>query len=171
MRTTPDATSRLMKPVLVIVLACLVGDVAISAQRSRGNVRSSSQQSVNRNSGRNVNQNVNRNVNQNVNRNVNQNVNVNRNIDVNRDVDVNVNVNNRYGGYGCCYNSGWGTAAAVATAAVVTAAVVGSVVHTLPPSCTVVVVGGLSYQQCGSTWYQPQIAGGSTTYVVVNPPR
>jgi hypothetical protein len=32
-------------------------------------------------------------------------------------------------------------------------------------------VNGFTYQQCGTTWYQPEIAGGSTTYVVVNPPR
>jgi hypothetical protein len=32
-------------------------------------------------------------------------------------------------------------------------------------------VNGFAYQQCGSTWYQPQISGGSTTYIVVNPPR
>jgi hypothetical protein len=31
-------------------------------------------------------------------------------------------------------------------------------------------VNGLTYQQCGSTWYQPQFAGTSTTYVVVAPP-
>jgi hypothetical protein len=50
-------------------------------------------------------------------------------------------------------------------------AVIGSVVHTLPPSCSMVVVNGISYQQCGSSWYQPQFAGGNTTYVVVNAPR
>jgi hypothetical protein len=33
------------------------------------------------------------------------------------------------------------------------------------------VVNGITYQQCGSTWYQPQFAGTSTTYVVVNPPQ
>jgi len=53
----------------------------------------------------------------------------------------------------------------------VTAAVVGSLVYSLPPSCTSVVVNGFAYQQCGSTWYQPQFAGTTTTYVVVNPPR
>ncbi|MFA9439082.1 hypothetical protein ACDA63_05540 [Uliginosibacterium sp. sgz301328] len=62
--------------------------------------------------------------------------------------------------------------AAVATAAVVTtAAVVGSIVHSLPPSCSVVSVNGITYQQCGSTWYQPQYAGTTVQYVVVNPPR
>jgi hypothetical protein len=49
----------------------------------------------------------------------------------------------------------WAAVMSVALA-VVTAAVVGSMVHTLPPSCTVIAVNGISYQQCGSTWYQPQ---------------
>ncbi|MFZ0135365.1 MAG: hypothetical protein WAK95_22730 [Desulfobacterales bacterium] len=50
---------------------------------------------------------------------------------------------------------------------------VGSIVaaSALPPSCTVMVVNGIIYQQCGSTWYQPQFAGTQVSYVVVNPPR
>ena len=60
--------------------------------------------------------------------------------------------------------------AAVATA-VVAAAVIGSMVSTLPPSCTMVMVNGFAYQQCGSTWYQPQISGSSTTYIVINAQR
>jgi len=48
---------------------------------------------------------------------------------------------------------------------------VGSAVRSLPPQCTSVVVGGVAYQQCGSTWYRPQDAGSQVTYVVVNPPR
>lgn len=61
--------------------------------------------------------------------------------------------------------------AAVATAAVVgTAVVVGSVVRSLPPSCSTTVVGNVAYQQCGNNWYQPQYSGSQVTYVVVNPP-
>jgi hypothetical protein len=86
---------------------------------------------------------------------VNQNVNVNRN--------VNVDVDHR--GYG------YGGAAAVAGAAVITAAAIGTVAHSIPPSCTTVVSGGVTYQQCGNTWYQPQYAGTSVTYVVTNPPQ
>jgi hypothetical protein len=55
--------------------------------------------------------------------------------------------------------------------AAVAAAVVGSMVSTLPPSCSTVIVDGFAYQQCGGTWYQPQISGGSTTYIAVNAPR
>jgi hypothetical protein len=127
--------------------------------------RSSARTSVNSN-------NVNRNANINRNTNINNNVNVNRN--------VNVNVNNSYhggayygGGYyggGCCYHP-VATAAAVTAAAVVTAAVVGSIVNQPPAGCVTQVINGLAYQQCGSTWYQPQISGSSTTYIVVNPPR
>jgi hypothetical protein len=58
------------------------------------------------------------------------------------------------------------------TAAVVgTAVAVGTVVHTLPPSCTAVRVGNVAYQQCGPTWYRPSYAGSAVTYTVVAPPR
>ncbi len=98
-------------------------------------------------------------------RNVNRNVNVN----VNRDIDVHGGYRGGYYG-GCCYHP-VATAAAVTATAVVTAAVVGSVVNTLPAQCSSVVINGFAYQQCGNTWYQPQLSGGATTYVVVNPPR
>ena len=58
-------------------------------------------------------------------------------------------------------------AAAVGTAVAVTSAVIGSMVATVPPNCVPVNYGGMIYQQCGSTWYQPQ----GTQYVVVNPPN
>jgi hypothetical protein len=141
----------------LLAIATLLSGSALSAQRG-GNYRSTAQTNVNRNANRSTNTNINRNTNVNVNRNVNVNVN-----------------NNHYqgGGYyggGCCYHP-VATAAAVTAAAVVTSAVVGSIVHSVPPSCSAVVVNGLTYQQCGSTWYQPQFSGTSTTYVVVNPPR
>jgi hypothetical protein len=37
-------------------------------------------------------------------------------------------------------------------------------------SCTNVVVNGITYSQCGSTWYQPTYSGADVTYVVVNAP-
>jgi len=61
--------------------------------------------------------------------------------------------------------------AVVGTAAVATAVAVGTVVRSIPPSCTSVMVGNVAYQQCGPTWYQPRYAGSQVTYVVVNPPR
>ncbi len=61
--------------------------------------------------------------------------------------------------------------AAVVTAAVIgTAAVVGSVVRSLPPSCSTMVVDNVPYQHCGNAWYQPRYSGSQVTYVVVNPP-
>jgi hypothetical protein len=61
----------------------------------------------------------------------------------------------------------------VATTAAVagTAIAVGTVVHSVPPSCTTTVVGNVAYKQCGGTWYQPRYAGSEVTYVVVAPPR
>ena len=96
--------------------------------------------------------------------------NVNRNTNINANRNVNVNVNNNRGG--CC-NNGWdndyhpvATAAAVTAAVVVTSAVVGSMVNTVPAGCVPVNYGGMIYQQCGSTWYQPQ----GSQYIVINPP-
>ena len=71
-----------------------------------------------------------------------------------------------YHGHGCCYHPVATTAAVVATAIVI-----GSIVHSLPPSCTAVYVNGVMFQQCGSAWYQPQFYGTSVTYVVVAAPR
>jgi hypothetical protein len=42
----------------------------------------------------------------------------------------------------------------------------GSMVRTVPAGCVPVNCSGMVYQQCGSTWYQPQ----GTQYVVINPP-
>jgi hypothetical protein len=90
---------------------------------------------------------------------------------VNRDVNVNVHntYNSGYYGGGCCYHP-VATAAAVTATAMVTSAVIGSMVNTLPPSCTAIMANGVSYQQCGNTYYQPQFVNGNTTYVVVNHP-
>jgi len=89
------------------------------------------------------------------------------NVNVNKNVNVNVD-NNR----GCC-NNGWdndyhpiATAAAVTATVAVTSAIVGSIVNAPPPGCVPVNYGGYIYQQCGSTWYQPQGA----QYVVIAPP-
>jgi hypothetical protein len=89
------------------------------------------------------------------------------NVNVNRNTNVNVDVDGRGG---CC---GWdddyhpiATAAAVTATVAVTSAIVGSIVNAPPPGCVPVNYGGIVYQQCGTTWYQPQ----GTQYVVINPP-
>jgi hypothetical protein len=142
----------LRRPVSILLALLLCGAAPVLA---RGGARTS----VNRNAGGN--------------RNVNHNYNRNTNVNVNRHVDVDVHHHGGYYGGGCCYHDYHpvATAAAVTATAMVTSAVIGSVVHTIPPSCTAVMVNGFTYQQCGSTWYQPQFQGTSTTYVVVNPPR
>ena len=107
--------------------------------------------------GRQINNNTRTSVNRNTTVNRNTNVNVNRNVDVDVDVDRN-----------------WhpvATAAAVTATVAVTSAVVGSIVHSVPPSCVPVVINGITYQQCGTTWYQPQYAGSTVQYVVIAPPR
>ena len=100
--------------------------------------------------------------------------NVNRNTNVNTatvnsttvNVNKNVNVNS-----GCCYNN-VGVGGAVA-AGVVAGAVVGTAIaaSALPPACSAMVVNGVTYQNCGGAWYQPQYAGSQVTYIVVNPPK
>jgi hypothetical protein len=95
-------------------------------------------------------------------------VNFNRPINVG-DIDVHHDYDRP--GTGCCYYDHPVAAAAVVGAAAVTAAAIGSTVYTLPSSCTTVVVNGITYEQCGSSWYQPQFSGTTTTYVVVNPPQ
>jgi hypothetical protein len=150
--------ARAFCPSVAIALAALLcGPVAAHAQRF-------ARTSVNRSASFNRNIDVNRSAN------INRNVDVNRNVNVNRNVDV--DVDRGWGGWGgCCYHSGVGVAAAAAaTSAAVTAAVVGTRVYALPPSCTAVVAGGVTYQHCGSVWYQPQFVGTGTTYVVVNAP-
>jgi hypothetical protein len=141
---------RIALPLLGMALLCLSAGPA---------------QAVNVNRSANVNQNVNRNVNVNQNTNVNRNVNVNQNTNVN--VNRNVNVSGGY--YGPSYHSGPSVAGVVA-ATVVTAAVVGTVVRSLPPSCSTVYVNGFAYQNCGGTYYQPQYQGSNVTYIVVNQP-
>jgi hypothetical protein len=104
------------------------------------------------------------NVNQNVTHtNVNRNAQVNSNVNVNRNINVDVDNHNDYHPVA--------TAAAVTAGVALTSAVIGSMVYSLPPSCSAVVVNGFTYQQCGSSWYQPQYAGTQVSYVVVNPPR
>jgi uncharacterized alkaline shock family protein YloU len=100
--------------------------------------------------------NVNRDVN--VNRNVNVNVNTRRNVDIDVDVDRH-------------HRHPIATAAAVGATMAVTSAVIGSMVYTLPPACSTVVVNGIAYSQCGGVWYQPQYMGSTVQYVVINPPR
>jgi len=179
---TYRSCSRLIAPVVAALM--LVTSSSVLAYETRGTTRTSvNSANVNRNTNVNT-ANVNRNTNvntANVNRNTNVNTaNVNRNTNVNatnvnRNVNVNstnVNVNRNVNvNTGCCYNNvGMGGAVA---AGVVAGAVVGSAIaaSALPPACSAVVVNGVTYQNCGGAWYQPQYSGSQVTYIVVNPPR
>jgi hypothetical protein len=118
---------------------------------------------------RGVRTNASSNVNHNVNANRNTNVNRNANVNVNR--NVNVNVDNDYrGGWDNHYHP-IATGVAIGATAAVTAAVIGSVVYSVPPSCSTVIVNGISYSQCGNTWYAPRYSGTTVQYVVVNSPQ
>ncbi|MFT3924842.1 MAG: hypothetical protein QM778_20070 [Myxococcales bacterium] len=96
------------------------------------------------------------------NRNYNQNVNVNRNVNVHNDVNV------YHHGY---YYDGWGHPVAAAAAVTATAIAVGTIVASLPPQCSTMVMGNVTYQNCGGTYYQPVYQGTTVQYVVVNPPQ
>jgi len=142
------------------------GSASGSASRS-ANVNASQSASVNSNVNANRSANVNSNVNANRNVNVNSNTNVNSNVNVNRNVNVDVDVDNHWDAH---YHPVARTAA-VTTAVAITAAAIGSVAYSIPPSCVTVVVNGATYQQCGSTWYQPRYAGTSVQYIVVTAPH
>ncbi len=155
---------RPLVPVLAIALVAGIATLAVAlpAEAARphgsGGVRATASGNVNRAPAGNRNLDHSRNVNRNV----------NRDIDVHRDIDVDVHG-------GCCYHDHWddhpvATAAAVTAAVSLTAAAIGSIAYSLPPSCSQVIVNGIAYQQCGSTWYQPQYAGTTVQYVVVNAP-
>ena len=92
------------------------------------------------------------------------NVNSNRTINADRHRDIDIDVDDR---------NDWVDDHPVAAAAVVarTSAAIGSTVYSIPPSCSVVVVDSVTYQQCGSVWYEPRYVDTSIQYVVVDAPH
>ena len=83
------------------------------------------------------------------------------NVNVSQNVNVNVDVDQRGG-----WDHPVAGAMVVGGAIAVTAAAIGSMVNTVPTGCVPINYGGMIYQQCGSTWYQPQ----GSQYMVVSPP-
>jgi hypothetical protein len=149
-----------LAPLTVLILAGFaMAPVAEAARGGENKNVNNSNRDVRSNDVRStsVNNVSNKNVNVNANKNVNVNANVNRN--------VNVNVNNHGGGWDNDYHP-VATAVAVTAAVAVTSAVIGSMVRTVPANCVPVNYGGMIYQQCGGTWYQPQ----GTQFVVIKPP-
>jgi hypothetical protein len=96
---------------------------------------------------------------------------VNRNVNVDRDLDVHGNVYGGYDRWGHPVAAGAAMGAAAGVAGAATSAALGSSVAALPPSCSTVVVNGIGYSQCGSTWYEPYYSGTSVEYMVVSPPQ
>ncbi|UOA08645.1 hypothetical protein [Methylobacter sp. S3L5C] len=136
----------------------------VVARDVRGNTRVNVNQGGNFNRGANINRSTN----------INQHTNVNRNTNINRNTNVNVNRNvNVHGGgyYNHNHNDGIGVGGAIAIG--VAGMAIGSMITAaaLPPSCSMVNINGMTYQHCGSSWYQPQYAGSQVNYIVVNPPR
>lgn len=79
--------------------------------------------------------------------------------DMRIDNDTNVNINADNNGDWGDWNDHYHPVArgvAVGTAAAVSAAVVGSMMYSLPPSCTTRYDTGVSYSYCGGVWYAPQ---------------
>jgi hypothetical protein len=134
------------------------GGVSQSRDISSTSIRSS--QDVNRSVARNGD----------LNRNVNAG-DVNRNVNVDRDLDVHGNFYGGYDRWGHPVAAAAAVGAAAGVAGAVTSAALGSSVAVLPPSCSTVVVNGIGYSQCGSTWYEPYYSGTTVQYMVVSPPQ
>jgi hypothetical protein len=65
----------------------------------------------------------------------------------------------------------WGRALPAAATVTASVTAIGTVVSTLPPQCSGLVVGAVTYQSCGGGYYQPVYQGSGVQYVVVNAPR
>ena len=138
--------------------AARAGGVSANRDISSSSIRSS--QDVNRSVTRNGDFNRNVNVGD-----------VNRNVNVDRDLDVHGNFNGGYDRWGHPVAAGAAVGVAAGVAGAVTSAALGSTVAALPPSCSTVVVDGIGYSQCGSTWYEPYYSGTAVQYMVVSPPQ
>lgn len=148
--------------VVCAVLLATLGSNVEGQRRGGGSInRSGGGAQVNRSaastsirSSQTVNRNVDRN--RDINRNVNVNRDIDRDIDVHRNIDADVDFDR------------WGHPVARGVAA---GLAFGATVAMLPSGCSTVVVGGIGYSQCGSTWYQPYYSGTTVQYTVVMPPN
>jgi hypothetical protein len=167
-----------MKLPVVITMLIVFSTFSANAQRRGGGgaARTGSAPSVSRNvastsirSNADVSRSATRNGDLNGNRmgDLNRNVNVDRDIDVNRNIDVDAD----YDRWGHPIARGAAIGAAAGVTAAATSAALGSAVAVLPSNCTTVIVDGIGYSQCGSTWYQPYYMGTTVQYSVVNAPQ
>jgi hypothetical protein len=79
-------------------------------------------------------------------------------------------------GYGGAHGGYYPSTGGAYAAGVITGAVIGSTMTAAAfsaqaKSCSTLVVSGITYYQCGSSWYQPMTQGSQVTYIVVNPPK
>jgi hypothetical protein len=166
----------LASAVAIALVAALAGAPEVDARdvkgQARGNVNAGANRNVDRNANINKRNDVDLNKRTNVNVDKRTNVNVDKrtnvNIDRDRDIDIDIDVDHDWDHH---HHHPIATGVAIGTAAAITSAVIGSIVYTLPPACSTVVVNGIAYSQCGNVWYQPQYVGTSVQYVVVNPVR
>lgn len=176
MNSMRNRPSRWLATALTLALAGLWGIPSADAGRGGGGgARATAHSSVNRAArpagapqATRTSGGANRAQSQNVNRSTTRNVERNTSRSVNIDQDIEVDVDNDH------WND-WddhpvAAAAAVTAGVALTSAVIGSIVYSVPPSCVTTVVNGMTYSQCGSTWYQPQYYGNNVQYVVVDPP-
>jgi hypothetical protein len=95
----------------------------------------------------------------------------NGNINVGNDINIDID-----GGYGnrphvshpIAPSHPVGAAVAVGAIAATTAAVAGSYYYSLPPGCTTVTINGVSYNECGTVYYQQRWEGNDVVYVAVS---
>ncbi len=98
----------------------------------------------------------------------NRNRSANRNRNTNRNVNRNVNVNHNVRG-GRYYGGGYYRGAPLLAGAVAGLAI-GTIVASVPTSCTTVINNGVSYRNCSGTYYEPYYQGSDVQYRVVNSP-
>ena len=147
MNTKPTIPALRRAPVALLALSLLIlAAVPARAGERRPQTRNTTRTSINS---------VNR-----TNVDVNTVSRTNVNVTAVRRTDVDVHIHG-----GVYYNPGPSVGAVVATTIVV-----GAMVASLPPNCTSIIVNGLTYQNCGGTYYQPRYSSSTVTYVVVTRP-
>jgi hypothetical protein len=158
---------KIRSAVFAVLIAAIAGNIEAQRRAGGGSIQRSGGGQINRSaastsirSDPSVNRSASVNRDVNVNRNVDRNVDVDRDLDVHRGVDADIDYDR------------WGHPVARGVTAGVTAGLAyGATVAMLPSNCSTVVVNGIGYSQCGSTWYQPYYSGTNVEYVVVMPPN
>jgi hypothetical protein len=72
--------------------------------------------------------------------------------------------------YGGVYRGGAPLAAAAVTGAVIGSTMTAASFSTISSDCGYISMDGVTYYQCGPTWYQPTYQGDQVIYVVVKAP-